>query len=131
MGLRPKALFVVATVFGASNFFAQTTLLQKAQSAFRAAQQAEATLNEKSAVDRTRADYLKLINEYQRVYLITPHTSYADDAMMAMSRLYEEINEPSNALKTLTFLVREYPASPFRREAERIIERLGGTAAAP
>ena len=51
----------------------------------------EATLNEKPEGQRTRAEYLKVINAYQRTYIITPHTGFADDALMSIARLYEQI----------------------------------------
>src|SRR5262245_38693859 len=103
---------LLATVLCTSSVFAQgtlATLLQKAQAAFRAAQQAEATLDEKPAGDRTRSEYIKVITSYQLVYNITPHTSYADDSLMAVARLYEEIADTEAAIRTLAFLVRDYP----------------------
>jgi N-acetylmuramoyl-L-alanine amidase len=88
----------------------------------------ESALNEKPEADRTRAEYLKVINEYQRVYLITPHTGYADNALMAIARLYEEIHDNANAIRTLTFMIREYPGTPFKDTAEKDVVRLqGGT----
>src|SRR5882672_9460188 len=76
-------------------------LLQKAHQAYINAQALEAELNEKPQADRSRAEYLKVINAYQRVYLITPHTGYADNALMAIARLYEEIHDNANAVRTL------------------------------
>ena len=45
---------------------------------------------------------------------------------MAIAALYEEMGDNASELKTLNFLVREYPASPFRKTAERDIARLQG-----
>src|SRR5262245_64937453 len=99
---------------------AQTsTSLQRATDAFKAAEVDEGALNEKPQAERTRADYLRVINAYQRTYLITPRTGYADNALMAIARLYEEINEKPAAIRTLNFLIREYPGSPFKDGAER------------
>ena len=33
---------------------------------------------------------------------------------MAVARLYEEANDKADAIKTLQFLVREYPSTPFK-----------------
>jgi N-acetylmuramoyl-L-alanine amidase len=105
-----------------------SALLQKARQAFMSAEALESALNEKPEADRTRAEYLKVINEYQRVYLITPHTGYADNALMAIARLYEEIHDNANAIRTLTFMIREYPGTPFKDTAEKDVVRLqGGT----
>jgi N-acetylmuramoyl-L-alanine amidase len=100
------------------------SLLDQAKAAFLSAQKMESALNDKSAANRKRADYLRLIDAYQRVYLITPHTAYADDALVAVARLYEDIQDPSDAIKTLRFMIRDYPQSPFKAGAERDIDRL-------
>src|ERR1041384_3052808 len=84
-------------------------LLQKARQAYVSAQALEAELNEKPEAERTRAEYLKVIQAYQRVYFITPRTGYADNSLMTIARLYEEIKSPADAIKTLSYLIREYP----------------------
>src|SRR4026209_1827122 len=90
-----------------------TTLSQQAANQFRTAEKAEATLNEKPATERTQSEYLKVIRAYERVYLITPHTGFADNALTTIARLYEEIKDSKNAVKTLRFLVHEYPQTPL------------------
>ena len=90
------------------------------------AQELETALNDKPADQRSRAEYLTVIKAYQRVYLITPKTGYADNALMTMARLYEEIKDTAAELRTLNFLVREYPGTPFRSAAEHDIARLSG-----
>ena len=106
----------------------RAALLQKAGQAYMAAESMETALNEKPEADRSRADYLKVINAYQRVYIITPHTGWADNALMAIARLYEAIHDSANATKTLQFLIHEYPATPFKDTAEKDMVRLqGGT----
>src|SRR5262249_46458399 len=64
-----------------------TALQQKAREAFVRAQEMERTLNDKSPEQRTRSEYIKVIDAYQRVYVITPHTAYADNALVTMARL--------------------------------------------
>src|SRR5215471_5625202 len=120
---------VIAAVLSFSSFTAfgaEKTALQKAHDAYLAAQALEATLNEKPEAERTRADYLKVITAYQRTYLITPATSYADDALTSIARLYEEMKDNADAIKTLRFLIHEYPATPFKDAAEKDIARLSG-----
>jgi len=117
-------LFVILQFNPAS---AQTSKsLQRAAEAFKSAEVQEGQLNEKPQAERTRADYLKVINAYQRTYLITPRSGYADNALLAVSRLYEEINDKAAAIRTLNFLLREYPGSPFKDSAERDLSRLSG-----
>src|SRR6266478_1399944 len=101
-------------------------LLQKARQAFMSAQALDTQLTEKQEAQRTRAEYLKVINAYQKVYLITPHTPYADDALIAIARLYEKIQDAANEIHTLTFLIREYPTTPFKDAAEKDLARLKG-----
>src|SRR5947207_11491395 len=102
------------------------TLLQKAHQAYLAAQALEAELNEKPEPERTRAEYLKVISAFQRVYIITPHTGYADNSLMTIARLYEEIKANADAVKTLNFMIREYPGTPFKDTAEKDLARLNG-----
>src|SRR5437870_3999311 len=106
---------VIAALLSVPTFAAQraqnASLLQKAHEAYTTAQSLDAELNEKPEAERTRADYLKVIRAYQRVYIITPRTGYADNALMAVARLYEETKANGEAIKTLQFLVREYPST--------------------
>jgi len=104
----------------------QKSLLQKAKQQYLHAQELETALNDKPAAERTHDEYIKVIKAYQRVYLITPRTGYADNALMTISRLYEEIQDTPAELRALNFLVREYPSTPFRNAAERDIARLEG-----
>ena len=103
------------------------TPLQRAAEAFKSAEVQEGALNEKPQAERTRAEYLKVINTYQRTYLITPRSGYSDNALMAIARLYEEINDKAAAIRTLNFLIREYPGSPFKDAAEKDLTRLSGS----
>src|SRR5262249_35827085 len=95
------AVLAVATICAQQ----QDPLLKQASSAFTTAQQADKALNAKPQAEQTRSEVLKVINAYQRVYLITPKTSYADDALLAISHLYLSINDTADAIKTLKFLV--------------------------
>ena len=129
--MRTNAVLIAALLSVSSIDTAQSTrsaLLQKAAQAYMSAESMESALNEKTEQDRPRAEYLKVINAYQRVYLITPHTGYADNALMAVARLYEELHENGNAVRTLTFMLHEYPGTPFKDTAEKDLVRLqGGT----
>jgi N-acetylmuramoyl-L-alanine amidase len=104
----------------------KAVLLQKARQAYLAAQSMESALNEKPEAERTRAEYLKVIAAYERTYLITPHTGYADNALTSIAKLYEEIKDNADAIKTLKFLIHEYPGTPFKDAAEKDIARLSG-----
>src|SRR5215469_7058086 len=130
--MKLNAVFIAA-LLSVSSFAAsgaeKSVLLEKAHEAYLAAQALEATLNEKPEADRKRADYLKVITAYQRTYLITPATSYADDALTSVARLYEEIKDNADAIKTLQFLIHEYPRTPFKDAAEKDIARLSGVTA--
>ena len=127
--MKIHAVAIAALLAGSSFAAAQAqnpSLLRKAHEAYTLAQSLEAELKQKPETDRTRADYLKVINTFQRVYLITPQTQYADNSLMAIAKLYEEMKSNQDAIKTLKFLIHEYPTSPFRETAERDLARLNG-----
>src|SRR6267142_1558678 len=127
---------VIAALLSVATLAAQTpahnsaahnsSLLQQARQAFVSAEALEAQLNEKPPAERTRSLYLKVIKAYQRVYLITPHTGYADNSLMTIARLYEEIKANADAIKTLNFLIHQYPGTPFKDTAEKDLARLNG-----
>src|SRR5262249_208892 len=91
------------------------------------AQELEAAVNDRPPARRTRDEYLNVIKAYQRVYLITPRTPFADDALMKIASLYEELKDTAAELRTLKFLIDDYPNSPFCNTAEKDIARLQGT----
>ena len=131
MTLIKRNAVLIAALLSASSIIAaqsaqNSSLLQKARQAYMAAQALEAELNQKQEADRTRDEYLRVINAYQRTYLITPHTAYADDALIAIARLYEEIHDTADAIKTLNFMLHDYPATPFKGAAEKDLARLTG-----
>ncbi|MBI2149272.1 MAG: AMIN domain-containing protein, partial [Acidobacteria bacterium] len=131
--MRINAVFIAALLFLSSSLASSSpaqnsTLLQKARAAFDGAQKLESELNEKPDGERTRNAYVKVIKAFERVYLITPRTGYADNALMTIARLYEEIHERPTAVKTLKFLLREYPGTPFKDTAEKDLARLQGVA---
>jgi N-acetylmuramoyl-L-alanine amidase len=119
---RGVLLFVL---LGAISVYAQSPS-QQAAAQFKVAEKAEAALQDEPGANRSRADYLRVIKSYERVYLITPHTAWADNALKSIARLYEEMNDTRNAIKTLQFLVNDYPQSPYRDMAARDIGRLNG-----
>ena len=108
----------------AFNALAQTSLRQQASTAYEAAERQEIAVKKKPSSERTRADYLRVIRLYERVYLITPHTGYADNALINIAALYQEIDDAKDAVRTLQFLVREYPGSRFIQAAREGIARL-------
>jgi hypothetical protein len=126
--VKRNGIILLAALLVATTLLAQQDVLQQqAGAAYASAKQADKALSEKSSSEQSRSEVLKVISAYQKVYLITPHTGYADDALRAIARLYEGINDNSNAVKTLKFLVHDYPQSPYKASAERDIARLSGS----
>ena len=117
------ALLLIPSFLGAQSV-QNPSLLAKAKEAYMSAQALESELKDKKEAERSREQYLKVIRSYQRVYLITPHTGYADNALITIARLYEEIHDNADAARTLSFLLREYPSTPFKDEAEKDLVRL-------
>jgi N-acetylmuramoyl-L-alanine amidase len=129
--MKCKVCSILLTLFlGVVPLLGQS-LTQQASAQFRAAEKAEATLSDKPEEQRTRADYLRVIHSYERVYLITPHTAWADNALTSIARLYEAMKDPKNAIKTLQFLLNDYPQTPFREVAEQDIARLSSVNTSP
>jgi N-acetylmuramoyl-L-alanine amidase len=128
MRLSKPICVLFAALLSASVGWSQTALRDQAGAAYQAAQQEDIALKKKPATDRSRAEYLQVIRLYERVYLITPHTGYADDSLVNIAALYEEIGDPKDAITTLQFLVREYPSSRFLPTASADIERMNGRA---
>jgi N-acetylmuramoyl-L-alanine amidase len=128
MRLSKPICVLLAALLSASVGWSQTALRDQAGAAYQAAQQEDIALKKKPATDRSRAEYIRVIRLYERVYLITPHTGYADDSLVNIAALYEEIGDPKDAITTLRFLVREYPASRFLPTAGADIERMNGRA---
>jgi hypothetical protein len=87
--MKTTAVLLTALLFVSSftvEAAVQDSALQRARQAFVSAQQLDATLNEKSG-GKTRGEVLDVIEAYQRVYITTPHTSYADDALVRIAKL--------------------------------------------
>ncbi len=98
--------------------------IEQAADQYLDAERAHDHLLDRPAGERTRADYLEVLNAYERTYLITPHTGYADDALLNVALLYEAIGDVDFAERTWRFLISEYPASRFVERAHRELDRL-------
>jgi N-acetylmuramoyl-L-alanine amidase len=72
---------------------------------------------------RTLKDYTSLVNEYQRVYLITPHAADVPAALNEVAELYRTMGDLfdekyyERSISSYQFLMREYPASKYREGA--------------
>ncbi len=129
MRLSKPICVLLAGLLSASVAWSQTPLRDQASAAYQVAQNEDIALKEKPSRDRSRSEYLRVIRLYERVYLITPHTGYADDSLVNIAALYEEIRDPKDAITTLQFLIREYPSSRFLPTARADLERMNGRAA--
>lgn len=103
------------------------TVQQKKQAArqqFETAERLREALNGKRESQRTRRDYLKVIEAYRRVYYLAPNSIKADTAILAIAELLDDqgrvLKDPKSyhdAIGQLVFLRREYPGSKYRVEA--------------
>lgn len=80
-------------------------------------------LKKKLDVDQSTgiSDYLRCVRLYKRVYLSDPHFEGSDDAIYEAASLYQEMaarfRDPAydlEAVQLLRFLIKDYPASPFK-----------------
>lgn len=101
-------------------------LKKQAAEAWDQAQAAEATLRSRPEQERTRNDYVRVVRLYERVYLTTPHSGYSDDALIHIASLYEDTEAFGDAVRTLRFLVSDYPSSTHIPDARDRLSRLTG-----
>ncbi len=87
--------------------------------------------------ERTPAAYRKVVDAFRRVYFTTPHSSKADDSLLAVGEIYVEMSRRfgsaahrEKAAEAYRFLFREYPYSPFRAQAREKLEELNSPAPA-
>src|SRR5262252_749209 len=103
------------------------TVKQKKQAArtqFETAERMREALGGRPESQRTRRDYLKVIEAYRKVYYTAPTSNQADAAVLAVAELLDDqgrvLNDPKSykdAIGQLVFLRREYPGSKYRVEA--------------
>jgi len=116
---------------------------QAARLQFEKAEQLREALNGRPQAERTRREYLQVINAYRKVYYGDPASSKADASIVAVAELLAAMGrqfQPGEkdlhaAIGEYEFLRREYPGSKYRVEALFTIgqiykEDLGDTAAA-
>lgn len=106
-------------------------LKRQAAEAWEQAQAAEGTLRSRPGQERTRNDYVSVVRLYERVYLTTPHSGYSDDALIHIATLYEDTEAFGDAVRTLRFLVSDYPASSHIPDARDRLRRLTGEDSTP
>lgn len=101
-----------------------TTKRQRAKAAFEKAEQLRAALDGRPISARKVADYARVIEAYRRVYAIHPASSYADDALLAVAELHNQmggdLKKPEyyrKAIEDYQFLLREYPYSKLDKDA--------------
>src|SRR6516162_6923365 len=103
------------------------TVKQKKQAArtqFENAERMREALDGRPESQRTRREYLKVIEAYRKVYYTAPTSNKSDAAVLAVAELLDEqgrvFNDPKSykdAIRQLVFLRREYPGSKYRVEA--------------
>lgn len=97
---------------------------QLARTQFETAERMREALNGTPTADRSRRDYMRVIDAYRRVYYIAPTSNRADSSVVAVAELLAEMGHRFNddklsldAVKQYEFLRREYPGSKYRFDA--------------
>jgi N-acetylmuramoyl-L-alanine amidase len=101
-------------------------LRAEAEQAWERARAEDAAFRVSPPDTRTRSEHLRIIRLYEQVYLTTPHSGYSDDALIQIATLYEETGARADAVRTLRFLISDYPSSKHVPEARQRITRLDG-----
>jgi len=133
----PRALLVLsllgaAVVFSAGGAPANDTASREtlAHAQYERAKGLQATLDQKPASARTTAEYLRVIQAYRRVYLITPQATEVTPALMAIGGMYEEMGERfdekyfRSAVDAYQYLLHQYPKSRYAAQALLAVGRL-------
>ncbi|MGH9521028.1 MAG: N-acetylmuramoyl-L-alanine amidase [Terriglobales bacterium] len=73
---------------------------------------------------RTRREYTRVIDAYRKVYYLAPTSQKADDAIVAVAELFDDMaahfdddKAAKSAIGQYEFLRREYPGSKYRADA--------------
>jgi N-acetylmuramoyl-L-alanine amidase len=114
---------------------------EAANNQFIKAEELRDALNNKASEKRTLAEYKRVVANYQRVYVITPHAIEVPDALLAVAELNTEMGDRfgrsyyQTAVDSYQFLIREYPRCKFVQDAMLRIgqlqkDQLGDPAAA-
>jgi N-acetylmuramoyl-L-alanine amidase len=90
---------------------------------FATAERMREALNGRPPGDRTRHDYLRVVNSYRAIYLGAPTSTKADPSVVAvaetlveMGRRFEDNKILNKAIEQYKFLRREYPGSKYRAD---------------
>ena len=91
---------------------------------FAEAERLRDALNRHPDKERTRREYDRVINAYRKVYYLAPTSQRADDAIVAVAELFDDMAARFNddkaakdAIGQYEFLRREYPGSKYRVDA--------------
>ncbi|MBZ5551983.1 MAG: N-acetylmuramoyl-L-alanine amidase [Acidobacteriia bacterium] len=97
---------------------------ERAKAAFEKAEQLRAGLDGRPISSRKLGDYERVLYAYKLVYDISPVSAYADDALLAVAELHNQmggdLKKPDyyrRAIQDYEFLLKEYPFSKFVKDA--------------
>jgi N-acetylmuramoyl-L-alanine amidase len=95
-----------------------------ARTQFDTAERLREALNGRPASERTRREYVRVINAYRRIYYGSPTSTKADPSVVAVAELQVEMGRRfddddilRSAIAQYQFLRREYPGSKYRFDA--------------
>jgi N-acetylmuramoyl-L-alanine amidase len=101
-----------------------------AKSQFERAEKAREALEARPESARTLKDYTALVVQYQRVYLITSHGADVPASLRQVAELFRTMGDLFDAkyyqrsINSFQFLIREYPASKYREDAQLAIAQI-------
>jgi len=101
-----------------------------ANAQFDRAEKARQVLEARPESARTLKDYTAVVIEYQRVYLTTSHSENVPASLNEVAELFRTMGDLFDAkyyqrsIESFAFLVKEYPTSKYREEAQLAIARI-------
>jgi len=103
---------------------------EAAKEQFDRAEKERSALEDLSEASRSLKDYSSVVSSYKRVYLITPHSTDVPVALNQVAELYTSMGNLfdekyyQSAIDTYQFLLREYPTSRYREDAQLAIAQI-------
>jgi N-acetylmuramoyl-L-alanine amidase len=101
-----------------------------AKAQFERAEKKREALETRPESARTLKDYTALVIEYQRVYLTTSHGADVPASVNRVAELFRTMGDLFDAkyyqrsIDSFQFLIREYPASKYREDAQLAIAKI-------
>jgi len=125
-----STFLLLLSLFASASRADSSSRQESAKNQFDRAEKDCQALESRPEKDRTLKEYISVVNEYRRVYLITPRAPEVSTALDQVAELYRAMGDLFNekyyqmSVDTFQFLLREYPANRHREDAMLAIAQI-------